>query len=162
MAVPNRLRGEVLAAYKALLHLARAMPTRNRRAWMEQKVKAEFRKDRHLRDEEELSFRLSLARTQIDNADVMTRHLTRWLGRDDEKAEDPLEMGPEELNKDVMEYDYDYEKEWDLWRITHPRHCQPNEIGTLQAIDQWKKMIANKKARMELLPKPPKFRYRVA
>eukprot|EP01059_Diplonema_ambulator_P019798 TRINITY_DN33456_c0_g1_i1.p1 TRINITY_DN33456_c0_g1~~TRINITY_DN33456_c0_g1_i1.p1 ORF type:complete len:176 (+),score=60.72 TRINITY_DN33456_c0_g1_i1:38-529(+) len=155
----NPLRKEVLQHYKKLLQLSEAMPTRNRREWMRDKVMTEFRRDKDtLEDMEEIQYRVSLAKVQAENSEAIGKHLTRWLGRDDQ-GEDPLELGPSEPNLDMLEYDYNWEREWDNWRITHPRHCQPHEAGTLQAIEQWKRMVKNKRARKELIPPPPKFKF---
>ena len=125
---------------------------------MRDKVQTEYRRDAmSLRDEEEIGHRLALAKAQIDNAKVVTQHLSRWLGRDDEPV-DPLEMSCDEPELDMLQQGYDYEKEWTEWLKLHPRHCQPHEAGTPEAIDQWIKMVRNKRARSELLPPPPTWK----
>ena len=154
----NVFKKEILSSYKTLIRLSRRMPTKNRRDWMEEKVKEEFRRDPHLKDVNEVQHRLSLAKTQIDNADVMVRHLTRWLGNDQDP--DPLdEFGPSSPNSELDSHNYDWELEIDTWRITHPRHCEIHEAGTLQAIDLWNKMVKNRRIRKELLPKPPSYKF---
>eukprot|EP00754_Rhynchopus_humris_P030805 Rhum_TRINITY_DN15294_c3_g2::Rhum_TRINITY_DN15294_c3_g2_i1::g.148580::m.148580 len=148
-------RSEVLRMYKELLRLAAAMPTKGRRGWMRDKVQTSFRTDMHvLKDPEEIEHRLAVARAQIENATVVSKHLSRWLGRDDEPY-DPLDFSCPEPNQDMLEYNYDYEREWTEWLKLHPRHCQINEAGTPLAIDQWIKMVRNKRVRAELLPPPP-------
>eukprot|EP01061_Rhynchopus_euleeides_P027521 TRINITY_DN44762_c0_g1_i1.p1 TRINITY_DN44762_c0_g1~~TRINITY_DN44762_c0_g1_i1.p1 ORF type:complete len:160 (+),score=26.35 TRINITY_DN44762_c0_g1_i1:71-550(+) len=134
MAFVNKQRAEVLSTYKRLMQLAGAMPTKGRRAWMKDKVRTEYRKDYiSLRDDEEIGHRLALARAQIDNADVISRHLSRWLGRDDERV-DPLDFSCIEPELDMLQHGYDYEKEWTEWLKLHPRHCQPHEAGTPEAV----------------------------
>eukprot|EP00756_Hemistasia_phaeocysticola_P050549 Hpha_TRINITY_DN25540_c0_g1::TRINITY_DN25540_c0_g1_i1::g.17690::m.17690 len=146
----NPLRNDILRVYKDLLTVAAMMPTKNRRDYVVAKVRSEFRQDPYLRDTEELTERLALARAQLSNAEVQARHLTMWLGgRDDTPADDPLEMGPEEPAQDPLGFceGYDWQREWDTWLIRHPRYAQPEEAGTLVGIERWKKMVRNKKAR---------------
>eukprot|EP01063_Lacrimia_lanifica_P032245 TRINITY_DN5479_c0_g2_i1.p2 TRINITY_DN5479_c0_g2~~TRINITY_DN5479_c0_g2_i1.p2 ORF type:complete len:165 (+),score=38.53 TRINITY_DN5479_c0_g2_i1:55-549(+) len=162
MAFTNPHRARVLHTYKRLLQLAQLMPTKGRREWMLDKVHREYREDRRIEDMDEIEHKLGVAKISIENAEVMTKHLTRWLGKDNDPGIDldPLAVGPEEPNRNILQYDYDFEKEWNHWLVHHPRWGRVHEGGTPEAIERWQKQVKNKRARAELLPSPPSVRSR--
>eukprot|EP01062_Namystynia_karyoxenos_P059521 TRINITY_DN50970_c0_g1_i1.p1 TRINITY_DN50970_c0_g1~~TRINITY_DN50970_c0_g1_i1.p1 ORF type:complete len:197 (+),score=36.79 TRINITY_DN50970_c0_g1_i1:96-686(+) len=155
---PNPFRPEIRELYRRLLRIANMMPTKNRREFMMAKVRQDFRRDPHLRDEAELSERVALARAQVDSAEVQARHLTMWLGgRDDAPAAGP-ELGPEAPDLGTLPpdgYGYEWKREWDSWLRHHPRYCPPEDAGTPLGIERWQKLVRNKRARQSLLPAPP-------
>lgn len=68
---------QALALYRALLREARRMPTANRRQFIRQRVRDEFRAAARLTDDTAVAFRLSLAETQLDNITVQRELLSR-------------------------------------------------------------------------------------
>lgn len=68
--MPNK----ALSLYRSLLRAARSLPTDHRRMHVCKKARVEFEKSRQVSDEQR-SFLLALAETQIDNIKAQASHL---------------------------------------------------------------------------------------
>ena len=70
-------RAMALSLYRQLLRAADKMPTPNRRNYVIQKTRDEYRANRHLTNAEEIDFCIRLADTNLDTVLVQADHLTR-------------------------------------------------------------------------------------
>lgn len=78
MATPaTRMRA--LSLYRQLLRGAQKMPTPNRRKFVAQKTRREFKANKRLASAEEIEFGLRLADTNLDTVLLQAEHLTRVM-----------------------------------------------------------------------------------
>jgi hypothetical protein len=78
MSTPTT-RSKALSLYRQLLRGAAKMPTPNRRKFVMQKTRKEFKSNIHLTDPEEIKFCLRLADTNLDTVIVQAEHLTKVM-----------------------------------------------------------------------------------
>jgi Complex 1 protein (LYR family) len=78
MSTPTT-RSKALSLYRQLLRGAAKMPTPNRRKFVIQKTRKEFKSNIHLTDPEEIKFCLRLADTNLDTVIVQAEHLTKVM-----------------------------------------------------------------------------------
>mmetsp|Transcript_17577 Transcript_17577/g.35010 ORF Transcript_17577/g.35010 Transcript_17577/m.35010 type:complete len:91 (+) Transcript_17577:121-393(+) len=74
--VQASLRVQSLSLYRRLLRSARQMPTPNRRAFVEQKTRVEFRENSFETDPKEIRFLLMLGETNLDTVNTQANHLS--------------------------------------------------------------------------------------
>ena len=70
-------RPRALSLYRRLLRASSTMPTPNRRNYIANKTRKEYRKNMGLSDVEEIEFCLRLADTNLDTVMVQAEHLSR-------------------------------------------------------------------------------------
>lgn len=68
-------RAQVLASYRALLRAARALPTLNRRLYVQKRARAEYVAARSETDPEKIAFLLQFAAVSLDNVESQARTL---------------------------------------------------------------------------------------
>jgi len=68
-------RAQVLASYRALLRAARALPTLNRRLYVQKRARAEYAAARSETDPEKIAFLLQFAAVSLDNVESQARTL---------------------------------------------------------------------------------------
>ena len=69
-------KAEALSLYRQLLRGAKKMPTPNRKNFVINKTREEYRSNMHLTDPEEIRFCLRLADTNVDTVLTQAEHLT--------------------------------------------------------------------------------------
>jgi Complex 1 protein (LYR family) len=74
---PNRIK--VLSLYRQLIRGAEKMPTPNRKKFVIQKTRSEFKKNMHLTDADQILFNIRLADTNLDTVMLQAEHLTRLM-----------------------------------------------------------------------------------
>lgn len=73
-------RIKCLSLYRQLLRAAEKMPTPNRRRFVIQKTRSEFRSNMHLLDPDAIQFCIRLADTNLDTVVIQAEHLTKLMG----------------------------------------------------------------------------------
>lgn len=72
-------RRKALSLYRQLLRGAAKMPTPNRRRFVVNKTRTEFKANKHVTDPADIEFCLRLADTNLDTVLVQADHLTRLM-----------------------------------------------------------------------------------
>ncbi|KAL3768233.1 hypothetical protein ACHAWO_006255 [Cyclotella atomus] len=70
-------RPRALSLYRRLLRASSQMPTPNRRNYIANKTRKEYKRNKGITDVEEIEFCLRLADTNLDTVMVQAEHLTR-------------------------------------------------------------------------------------
>ena len=70
-------RARALSLYRQLIRGAKKMPTPNRKNFVMNKTRMEYRENMFLADPEEIEFCLRLADTNVDTVLVQAEHLTK-------------------------------------------------------------------------------------
>mmetsp|Transcript_8457 Transcript_8457/g.10849 ORF Transcript_8457/g.10849 Transcript_8457/m.10849 type:complete len:86 (+) Transcript_8457:192-449(+) len=70
-------RKRALSLFRQLMRGAKKMPTVDRREFVEQKTRREFRENMHLTCPEKVEFHLRLAEFNLDNVLAQASHLTK-------------------------------------------------------------------------------------
>ncbi|CAB9510336.1 expressed unknown protein [Seminavis robusta] len=78
-SIPPQMRARALSLYRQLLRGAEKMPTPNRRNFVVQKTRSEFRANQHLTDFKKIEACFKLADTNIDTVLVQAEHLTQLM-----------------------------------------------------------------------------------
>ena len=81
-------RAKALSLYRQLLRSAEKMPTPNRRNYVIQKTRDEYRANQNLTDPQEIDFCLRLADTNLDTVLVQAEHLTRLFNDASRKGDE--------------------------------------------------------------------------
>ena len=77
MGATAATRARALSLYRQLLRAAQKMPTANRRNFVVNKTRDEYRDNMELMDAEQIEFHLRLADTHLDTVIVQAEHLTK-------------------------------------------------------------------------------------
>lgn len=78
MATPAT-RTKILSLYKQILRAGEKMPTPNRRRFVLEKTREEFKAQKHLTDPKEINFCIRYADTNLDTVVVQAEHLTTLM-----------------------------------------------------------------------------------
>lgn len=77
MAPTAATRARALSLYRQLMRAAKKMPTPNRRNFVINKTRDEYREHMELMDADQIEFHLRLADTHLDTVIVQAEHLTK-------------------------------------------------------------------------------------
>jgi len=77
MAATTATRVRALSLYRQLMRAAKKMPTANRRNFVVNKTRDEYRDNMEITDAEQIEFHLRLADTHLDTVIVQAEHLTK-------------------------------------------------------------------------------------
>jgi len=70
---------QVLLLYRKIIKEALKLPTQNRRDWVRNKARYEFKTNKNVNDPEQIQFLITLGETHLESLQVQAAHLQKYL-----------------------------------------------------------------------------------